>query len=200
MKIKVISLKRKLDRRKLFTHFFNSSSKLSFEFFDAYDGKDYILTEEENKLFVNSDFHKYNVHVNSVKCCSLSHLKLWQNCLSENTPLLVLEDDIMVNISGYDFKIPHGLDLFFIGQQYTYPNSYAYYITPNGAKSLISHSKKIGFHRAMDWWLHEFHETRKSEMNLEVNIGWLGWNAFVNRQQSSDILLEGENDYKLIEK
>ena len=29
----------------------------------------------------------------------------------------------------------------------------------------------------VDWWLHEFHETCKSEMNLEINIGWLGWNG-----------------------
>ena len=53
-----------------------------------------------------------------------------------------------------------------------------YYITPNGAKSLINHAKKKGFHRDVDWWLHEFHETCKSEMNLEINIGWLGWNIY----------------------
>ncbi len=200
MKIKVLSLKRRLDRRKTFTDFFNKISKLNFEFFDAIDGKDYELTKEEDNLFTNSDYHLYNVHVNSVKCTALSHLKLWETCVSENTPILILEDDITVNIKGYDLKIPHGFDLFFIGQQYTYPNCYAYYVTPNGAKSLINHAKKNGFHRAVDWWLHEFHETCKSEMRLEINIGWLGWNAFMNRQDSSDILLEGDNDYKLIQK
>ena len=45
-----------------------------------------------------------------------------------------------------------------------------------------------------------FHETCKSEMNLEINIGWLGWNAFINRQDDSDILIEGDNDYKLMKK
>ena len=37
-------------------------------------------------------------------------------------------------------------------------------------------------------------------MRLEINIGWLGWNAFMNRQDSSDILLEGDDEYKLIKK
>ena len=67
-------------------------------------------------------------------------MKIWETCVSENTPILILEDDIMINIKGYDLKI-HGFDLFFIGQQYTYPNCYDY-ITPNGAKSLINHKKE----------------------------------------------------------
>ena len=56
-------------------------------------------------------------------------MKIWETCVSENTPILILEDDIMINIKGYDLKIPHGFDLFFIGQQYTYPNCYILYYT-----------------------------------------------------------------------
>ena len=36
----------------------------------------------------------------------LSHMKIWETCVSENTPILILEDDIMINIKGYDLKIP----------------------------------------------------------------------------------------------
>ena len=32
-------------------------------------------------------------------------MKLWETCVSENTPILILEDDIMINIKGYDLKI-----------------------------------------------------------------------------------------------
>ena len=197
MKIKVLSLKRRLDRRKTFTDFFNNISKSSFEFFDAIDGKNYKLTKEEDKLFINSDYHLYNVHVNSVKCTALSHMKMWKSCIDDNIPYLIFEDDLHIVHDGYEIKPPTDYELYLIGKENTYPNCYAYWINPNGAKKLIKLVEKIGFTESVDCFLSKLTEN-------DLKIKWYGMNLFGTLQSvhgnTSDILLEGHDEYKKIQK
>jgi len=197
-KIKVLSLKRREDRRNRFLDFFSRHFySIPFEFFDAIDGKDYELTEEEDNLFTNSDYHLYNVHVNSVKCTALSHMKMWKSCIDDNIPYLIFEDDLHIVHDGYEIKPPTDYELYLIGKENTYPNCYAYWINPNGAKKLIKLVEKIGFTESVDCFLSKLTEN-------DLKIKWYGMNLFGTLQSvhgnTSDILLEGHDEYKKIQK
>ena len=197
-KIKVLSLKRREDRRNRFLDFFSRHFySIPFEFFDAIDGKEYTLNEREESYFTKSNYHQWNVHVNSVKCTALSHMKMWKSCIDDNIPYLIFEDDLHIVHGGYEIKPPTDYELYLIGQKNTYPNCYAYWITPIGAKKLIKIVEKVGFKESVDWFLSKLTEN-------DLNVKWHGINSFGSLQtadgNTSDILLEGHNEYKKIQK
>mgnify|MGYP001163787195 FL=1 len=196
-KIKVLSLKRRKDRREYFSDFFSKIYTTPFEFFDAIDGKEYILNQKEESYFTKSNYHQWNVHVNSVKCTALSHMKMWKSCIDDNIPYLIFEDDLTEIFGGYKIKPPTDYELYLIGEENTYPNCYAYWINPNGARKLIKIVERVGFIESVDWFLSKITKN-------DLKIKWHGINSFGSLQSAdgntSDILLKGYDSYKKIQK
>ncbi|ENM3991490.1 glycosyltransferase family 25 protein, partial [Vibrio cholerae] len=98
MKIYVISLKNSLDRRASIEQQMTSHG-LKFEFFDAIDGR----IDPPHPLFANYDYTK-RLWLTSGKMpmrgelgCYASHYLLWQKCVELNAPIVVLEDDVIIN-------------------------------------------------------------------------------------------------------
>ena len=92
MKKIVISLARRQDRRKEFK---NNNLK-DYIFLDAIDyktldNKDYLVDEDFRDPFKNRRVLKSEV------ACFLSHKKAWEECLRLYEPVIILEDDAVVN-------------------------------------------------------------------------------------------------------
>jgi GR25 family glycosyltransferase involved in LPS biosynthesis len=97
MLIKVISLSRSVDRRKNFT---KNNSHLDYEFFDAIDGRSLTdSTIEQSGMFESGLNYSPGAYG-----CAMSHMKLWDECLTEGAPLLIAEDDA---IFRHDFQNAH---------------------------------------------------------------------------------------------
>ena len=90
--------------------------------------------------------------------CALSHIKAWEQCVAENQPILVLEDDAVVQDNFNMADIEQGLKgVLLVGfhhinepkikdEKYNVPtkwtNAHAYAITPDAAKTLIDEFSK----------------------------------------------------------
>ena len=92
MKKIVISLKRRQDRKKLFK---NNNLK-DYKYLEAIDyktldTKDIIIDEEFRDPFKNRQVLKSEV------ACFLSHKKAWEECHRLREPVIILEDDAVIN-------------------------------------------------------------------------------------------------------
>ncbi|MGL5336080.1 MAG: glycosyltransferase family 25 protein [Enterovibrio sp.] len=93
----VISLLRSEARRQTISHELQKQG-IAFEFFDAVDGKNGLPM-----LAQDYDYHK-RLWLTSGKMptsgeigCYASHFTLWLKCLELGKPIIILEDDIMLN-------------------------------------------------------------------------------------------------------
>lgn len=98
MKIFVISLKRSVERRTVMQNRLDELG-VNFEFFDAIDGH----AEPPHPLFSKYDYFKRLWLTNGRQPskgemgCYASHYSLWQKCVVEQEPILIIEDDAYVN-------------------------------------------------------------------------------------------------------
>ena len=95
MTIAVINLARSRDRRELIEASF-SRLGLGFEFFagiDAWRGE-HVGFSQYNATAVRSDFHR-PLSAGEIGCFA-SHYLLWQRCMEAREPLVVMEDDVVV--------------------------------------------------------------------------------------------------------
>jgi len=156
MKKLVISLKRRTDRKKQFY----KNNLNNYKFIEAIDYKrldNFIVDEEFRDPFRNRQVLRSEV------ACFLSHKKAWSTCLDLNEPVIILEDDAVINehwdedyyqelINKYDFiylqknenepdkviSIDDKLEI----PSYPY-NLTGYIIKPSTAKILIDNIDKI---------------------------------------------------------
>jgi len=92
-KIKVVSLKRRPDRKAFVIKYFKEAEITEYEFFDAIDGKELEPTPELAKLFLGNDFGSRR----GVLGCALSHYNLWKQLLnSKHDYTLIMEDDFVI--------------------------------------------------------------------------------------------------------
>jgi glycosyl transferase, family 25 len=112
--IKVISLRRTPDRREKFTRL---NDGVVFEYFDAIDGQTVDKSEFFNGLLAEEDL-PYSA---GAVGCALSHLALWEQSISDQTVLTIVEDDAILRC---DFgeksreiiaRLPAGWDLVMWG-------------------------------------------------------------------------------------
>jgi GR25 family glycosyltransferase involved in LPS biosynthesis len=95
--IKVINLKRRIDRKNKVIQLFNDNniSLYDYEFIDAIDGKELTIKCKQLKLFKGNDFGNRRGFIG----CALSHYNLWLKLL--NDPILdyylIMEDDFEIN-------------------------------------------------------------------------------------------------------
>ncbi|MWV61153.1 lipooligosaccharide biosynthesis glycosyltransferase [Helicobacter saguini] len=104
MKIFIINLERSVDRKE---HMLKEIEKLKgdkdfqkyeFIFFKAIDSTSKEFAEFKNKYF--SPYTCYMFHgrvmTDNEIACYASHFSLWQECIRLNEPIIVLEDDIII--------------------------------------------------------------------------------------------------------
>ena len=72
-KIKVISLKRRQDRRKKISHMLQ---QINFDFVDGLDGQKYKLTKFDKEFIKGNDYNKHGIHIPSLVCANYTHLNL----------------------------------------------------------------------------------------------------------------------------
>tara|TARA_B100000768_G_scaffold158517_1_gene157129 strand:- start:613 stop:1209 length:597 start_codon:yes stop_codon:yes gene_type:complete len=162
-KVKVISLKRRQDRRKKISHMFQH---VPFEFVDAIDGKEYKLTKFDKEFIKGNDYEKWGIHIPSLVCAQYMHLNLLDECSKQNLPFIIFEDDISLNADetapeNY-FEIlskVNDLDAFWFIQNE--PSVAAYIVWPEGAKKMIDYVNNVSkLRRGLDW---AFWDLRKSK-------------------------------------
>jgi GR25 family glycosyltransferase involved in LPS biosynthesis len=94
-KIKVVNLKRRNDRKKNIETIFNKINFEDYEFYEAVDGKNILLTLEIKNLFKNNDFCNRKGFIG----CALSHYNIWIDLLKEKDLeyYIIFEDDIILS-------------------------------------------------------------------------------------------------------
>ena len=161
MKKIVLNLERRKDRKETFNK--NNIDKLSdYEFLKAIDGRDITLPSLYQQGIIplqgwRDPFHNKKIRRGEIGCF-LSHFNAWQRCIKEDEPIMVLEDDAIINENFDEFEIQKYASIYdFIYLQRNenepdkvqsindkleipaYPyNLTAYVITPKAAKFLTS--------------------------------------------------------------
>lgn len=152
MKKLVISLLKRSDRKSAFQR----NNLLDFEYIKAIDGDTNIFRDIRSRDNWIDPFRNRPLQQNEV-ACFLSHIKAWKRCIELNQPVIVMEDDALINeqwnedlyeqlINEYDFVYlqrnenePNrvaSIDEHIEKPAYPY-NMTAYCIKPVTAKNLI---------------------------------------------------------------
>ncbi len=100
--IRIISLVHQADRRQKISTLFEGQ-KLSWSFFDATSGKEidaYLDMYDKKKRLRDLG---YDLKPNEI-ACFISHRKVWEECIRQNVPFLILEDDIQINNNLFVFS------------------------------------------------------------------------------------------------
>lgn len=93
--IHVISLKSQIQRREKIAALFEGQG-LQWSFFDAIGGADiadYLRMYDRETRLRNLG---YDLRVNEI-ACFISHRTLWEACVRQGVPFLILEDDVKIN-------------------------------------------------------------------------------------------------------
>tara|TARA_B000000475_G_C15911221_1_gene412655 strand:- start:121 stop:723 length:603 start_codon:yes stop_codon:yes gene_type:complete len=196
-KVKVISLKRRQDRRKKMSHMFQH---INFEFVDALDGKTYKMTKFDKEFIKGNDYEKWGVHIPSMVCAQYMHLNLLEECANQELPYFIFEDDVLLN---EDEKAPdlyfealasvEDLDAFwFVPNE---PSVAAYIVWPEGAKKMIDYVNNVTkLRRGLDWafWdLRKNKEFRADQANTSYFIHNPGEDSDITTIENYDISSNG---------
>lgn len=152
-KVKVISLKRRQDRRKKISYMLQ---QIDFDFVDGLDGQKYKLTKFDKEFIKGNDYKKHGIHIPSLVCANYTHLNLLAECAEQDKPYFIFEDDIELT----DAKTPdlyfetlasvEDLDAFWLIPNE--PSIAAYIVWPEGAKKMIDYVNNIAkLKRGLDW-------------------------------------------------
>lgn len=156
----VISLKRRQDRREKISELFEKNN-LKFSFYDAIDGRDLIVTDEIEELFLNNEFEDWGIIKECIYGNTLTHLKLLKECSEQNLPYFIFEDDVKIkkNINfTFESIVEKQLDAFWLID--LEPSSLAYVVWPEGAKKIHDWIMNVGkADKGMDWKLLEIKNT-----------------------------------------
>lgn len=190
--VKVLSLKRRTDRREYITNLIGK--KYPFTFFDAIDGLNTVI---EDDMFINSDYHLWNVNVNAVKAVALSNIEIWKESVRDNKNICIFEDDIeLINDKPLNLEslFQKDFDIHFLNNiTQWFPNCYCYLVKPNGAKKLLEYFNKNGIMRSIDWEITFLQPPFKILYTEENNFG----KTTIPTISKSDIILEGNSYYNI---
>ena len=177
LKIKVINLKRREDRKNNVIENFKNANVLNYEFIEATDGNNLEITSDIIELFKGNDFGNRK----GVIGCALTHYKLWKKLIeSEDEYYLIMEDDFTLcsdfknklesnNYSRYD-TLFCGYHMFsnvrekvrdiyekgdtkidkLVMDQYI-GGLFCYSINRKGAKKLVEYIEKHGIKHGIDY-------------------------------------------------
>ena len=147
-----------------------------YEFFEAIDGKELVVTDDIIKLFMGNDFGNRR----GIVGCALSHYTLWKQLVADTTNeyYTIFEDDITM-VDGFkdkwdSAKATADADMIFLGYHVHDQNKsvitavventmvpldkhvyiggfYAYIITKRGAKKLLDYISQNGIRHGIDY-------------------------------------------------
>lgn len=169
--IVVINLKRRPDR---WVGWIKEAKRVGIKNYtrwEAFDGIEIKITPNIKNLFRNNDFSMRR----GVVGCALSHMNIWLHIIENNIPaLIVFEDDARFLEPFIVPDLPQNWDLFYFGgpggvyppgipisdtiiipklPEELYFTAIGYMISLNGAKKLLERLEKIGFNKAVDWFM-----------------------------------------------
>lgn len=172
IKVNVISLLESKKRRINVDAQF--SDRLNYSYFDAYKVND-IPKSFANKVDDKKTICRRGYALGrGERGCFYSHYSLWNKCVSDNVPMIILEDDIIIKEDFFDLIKSNKLDnqeyvklekrsasLINIGD-FFFPKqnrsgAVGYYLSPKGAKKLIDNSGTVYMpvdHYIGAIWLH----------------------------------------------
>lgn len=144
---------------------------MPWEYWDAYNGlSDSIIPPDHHDGFMNMVKITDHYMTRGEVACALSHISLWQKCVLEDKPLVVLEhDSIMIQpyvkhsvynsicyLGGHE-QVKHGWQVLPTpphaseGHNYHFIcRAHAYAIDPAVAKNLLAHVLKFGICSPLD--------------------------------------------------
>jgi glycosyl transferase family 25 len=91
MDIFVISLERTPERRIAFDNY--NSQYINYTYHNAVDGATIDIDNLDKKILKKGSIN----YTKGAIGCALSHLQLWEKCVEMNKPILIMEDDAIVN-------------------------------------------------------------------------------------------------------
>jgi GR25 family glycosyltransferase involved in LPS biosynthesis len=150
-KVRVISLKESLDRRKHVDEVL-SKLNLNYSFFDAIDYRD-VTDEIEKEMFSMVDYYEYNINQRAVMATFISHLELIKECYETKTNMFIMEDDIEI-VRDFDFINVgfENFDVYNIGSdKIASLDCHSYFVSVEGAEKIMNHFKTIKITQAFDW-------------------------------------------------
>jgi hypothetical protein len=161
-KIFVISLKRRQDRRKKISELFEKNN-LKFSFYDAIDGRDLIVTDEIEELFLNNEFEEWGIIKECIYGANLTHLEILKKCSEQTSAYFIFEDDVQI-IKDIDFSFEDisnkQLDAFWLTKNQ--PSILCYVVWPEGAKKMYDWVVNVSkLDKGLDW---KFQELRESNL------------------------------------
>ncbi len=173
--IVVLNLKRRPDRWAAWVKEAERVGISNYNRWEAIDGGTLHFTTEIEYLFRDNDF---NMRKNVVGC-ALSHMNIWLHVVENKIPsLIVFEDDARFNEPFTVPELPSGWDLFYFGgppfkgiyppgvpisdriiiprlPEDLYFTAIGYMISYKGAHQLLERLVKVGFNRAVDWFMRD---------------------------------------------
>ena len=108
MKKVVISLLRRPDRKVSF----QTNGLSDFEYLEAIDGKQKNFRFVESRKYWHDPYKNRPLQQNEV-ACFLSHIGAWNRCIYLNEPIIVMEDDAIIN-NHWDEDSFESLDYDFV--------------------------------------------------------------------------------------
>lgn len=150
LEIKVISLKKRLDRREFMLK--NMGSRYPIEFYDAIYGGELESTSDLQKLFQNFTLPQY-ANAKCMMASILSHMNLWEESKKFMKTICIFEDDIEPStqeIIDLEKICEEDFDIYFLSNIDLSINSFAYIIKPSGARKLHWYFGNKGFDDPLD--------------------------------------------------
>ena len=213
----VVNLLRRTDRKEAIEETFEKAgiAEADYEFFEAVDGRDLIMTDEINTLFYGNDFGTRKGFLG----CALSHYNLWKQLVaSESEYYTIFEDDITL-CEGFKArwesakKTLKAADMVFLG--YTSRDTslrtlatsvpivnldmeryiggfFGYIITKAGAKKMVDYITDAGIKHGIDFLVKIVPDLRcKSLQPHIVQTEWVS-------SQQSNVDTDIQKDYSSI--
>ena len=142
-----LSLKSNLDRREWMTSI-KDKMGLNFEFWDATTPEE-ITDEIKERYFKYTNFHEWTVIVDAVMATFISHIKILQWSVDNQTNVILIEDDLDY-INSFDWNTINWdeFDILKLGELGM--NCYSYAINWVGAEKLLLHFNSIQINEAYD--------------------------------------------------
>ena len=161
MRIFVVSLQSRLDRKQLFA----KTNQIRYEVYDAVNG---LSIDHEELLGMGFDTNKdwidpiNKTHLTHGEVgCFMSHYELWDQCISLNEPIIILEDDAVVtdrfSIEEIETTFESGYNFLYLGykemgtssivdDKFVRPDypywTVGYALTPEAAKILVNQNAR----------------------------------------------------------
>jgi GR25 family glycosyltransferase involved in LPS biosynthesis len=158
MKFEVLCLSLKTDthrREHMETVFKKMGTPVKF--FDATTPEE-ITSEVEEKYFKNCDFYEWDINHKAVMATFVSHMRLLEYSVLNQTNILVIEDDLDY-VYDIDFNKVNfnDFDMFNVGLEFS---CYSYFVTSNGSKKILDQLTSKAITQAYDWELKKLNDVR----------------------------------------